>query len=142
MEHIKTLAEYRYEKASNCLNTSISAIEQDDYFTAANRSYYAVFHAIRSILALRQIDFSNHGEVIGYFRREFIKTQIFPKEMSYTIDTLFDTRNKSDYDDFYIISKEDVEEQHSSAISFLSEVREYLDKQHMTLEIHPLKLDK
>jgi hypothetical protein len=128
MEHIKTLAEYRYEKALGCLIASKSAIGQDDYYTAANRSYYAVFHAMRSILALRQIDFGNHGKVIGYFRREFIKTQVFPKEMSYTIDTLFDTRNKSDYDDFFLISKDEVAEQLKSAEIFLAEIRAYLDK--------------
>jgi uncharacterized protein (UPF0332 family) len=80
MEHIKTLAEYRYEKALGCLAASKSAIQLDDFFTAANRSYYAVFHAMRSVLALRQVDFGNHGKVIGYFRQEFIKTHIFPKD--------------------------------------------------------------
>ena len=129
MEQIKTLVAYRLEKAVGCLSASKFAIEAGDYFTAANRSYYAIFHAIRSILALRQVDFGNHGQVIGYFRREFVKTAIFPKEMSYTIDTLFDTRNKSDYDDFYLIGKEEVAEQHKSAEDFISEIKLYLEKQ-------------
>jgi uncharacterized protein (UPF0332 family) len=50
-------------------------------------------------------------------------------EMIALIDTLFDTRNKSDYDDFFLISKEEVAEQHKSAVAFLAEVRTYLDKQ-------------
>jgi len=129
----KALAAYRLEKAVGCLAASRVAIEADDYFTAANRSYYAIFHAIRSVLALRQVDFSNHGQVIGYFRREFIKTAIFPKEMSYIIDTLFDTRNKSDYDDFFLISKEEVTEQHISAENFISEIQVYLEKQGLAM---------
>jgi len=80
-------------------------------------------------MALKNVDFSNHGQVIGYFRREFIKTQIFPKEMSHTIDTSFKVRNKCDYDDFYLISKEDVTNQLASAEFFLIEIQKYLDKQ-------------
>jgi len=127
MESTKTLAKYRFEKALNCLTASTLAIEQNDYHTAANRSYYAVFHAVRSLLALRQIDFKNHGDVIGYFRKEYIKTEVFPIEMSKIIGKLFDTRNKSDYDDFYVIIKEDVKTQHHSAIYFLDEIRKFLD---------------
>ena len=129
MENINTLAEYRFEKAANCLKASKTAIESDDYFTAANRSYYAVFNAIRCILALRQVDFKSHGDVIGYFRREFVKTPIFPKDMSDITGSLFDVRNKCDYDDFYIVIKEDVRSQYFSAEYFLCEIRKYLDQQ-------------
>jgi len=111
------------------LAASKYAINQEDYHTAANRSYYAVFHAIRSILALCQVDFKSHGDVIGYFRKEFIKTEVFPKEMSKIIGKLFDVRNKSDYDDFYVIIKEDVKNQHDSAEYFLGEIRKFLDTQ-------------
>lgn len=45
-----------------------------DYKGAANRSYYAIFHTMRSVLALDQIDFSKHSGVSAYFRKEYIKT--------------------------------------------------------------------
>jgi len=81
-----------------------------------------------------KLDFGNQGKVIGYFRREFIKTAVFPKEMSYIIDTLFDTRNKSDYDDFFIISKEEVTEQHTSAEAFITEIQKYLKQQEVSIQ--------
>jgi len=128
MEHAKDMSNYRYAQAVQCLQSSKALIGLGDYKGAANRSYYCVFHAMRSIMALANVDFGNHGQVIGYFRREYVKTKIFPKEMSRIIDTLFQVRNKCDYDDFYIISKEDVTNQLNSAEYFLSEIRKQLDK--------------
>lgn len=127
MQHAKDMSNYRYEQALQCLQSSKALIDLDDYRGAANRSYYCVFHAMRSVMALANVDFGNHGQLIGYFRREYIKTEIFSKEMSRIIDTLFKVRNKCDYDDFYIISKEDVINQLNSANYFLSEVKNYLD---------------
>jgi len=57
---------------------------------------------------------------------EIYGTHYFPKEMSRIIDTLFKVRNKCDYDDFYLISKEDVMNQLSSAEYFLDEIRKHL----------------
>ena len=119
MEHTKDMSTYRFEQAAQCLQSAKALVGLDDYKGAANRSYYAVFHAMRSVMALDNVDFGNHGQVIGYFRREYIKTEIFPKEISRTIDTLFKVRNKCDYDDFYVISKEDVDNQLKSAEYFL-----------------------
>ena len=131
MEHAEDMSAYRYEQGAQCLHSSKALIELGDYKGAANRSYYCVFHAMRSVMALDNVDFGNHGQVIGYFRREYIKTGIFPKEMSRIIDMLFKVRNKCDYDDFYVINKEDVVKQLNAAEYFLGEVCKYLDFKSM-----------
>jgi len=80
-------------------------------------------------MVLKGVDFGNQEQVVGYFRREFVKTRIFPKVISNTIETLFQVRNESDYDDFYIISKENVTSQLTSAEFFLNEIQKYLDQE-------------
>jgi len=127
MSHSKELSDYRYEQAMECLRMADVMLGVGGYSGVANRSYYAIFHAMRSVMALDKVDFKRHGQVIGYFRREYIKTQIFPKEMSKIIDSLFMIRNESDYDDFFITSKEDVTTQLQSAKHFVSEIRKYLN---------------
>lgn len=72
---------------------------------------YAIFHAMRSVLALEQIDFSKHSGVSAYFRKEYIKTGIFDIELSDIIKEDFDVRSDSDYDDYFVISKEEVKQQ-------------------------------
>ena len=61
-----------------------------------------------------------HSGVIAEFRRLYVKTGVFVGDMSKTISVLFDVRTESDYDDFFIISKEEVVQQAESAQHFLS----------------------
>ncbi len=82
---------------------------------------------MRSVLALEKVDFSKHSGVSAYFRKQYIKTGIFEIEMSDIISSAFDIRSNSDYDDFYVISKEEVEEQISNAAKFCECVKAYLD---------------
>ena len=64
---------------------------------------------MRAVLALDGFDSKKHSGIIAEFRKNYLKTEILPKELSPMIDGLVETRQGSDYDDFYIISKEEVE---------------------------------
>ena len=105
------LARYRLDKASKCIETAKDNVISNDYESAANRSYYAMFHAVRAILALEGIDFKSHMQVIGYFRKQYIKSGVFGTEYSDYLGDAFNIRGKSDYEDYYVISKKDVGQQ-------------------------------
>lgn len=128
MQHRKDLSEHRFEQGINCINAAKILIDAGEYKSAANRSYYGVFHGMRAVLALDGVDFGKHAGVMSYFRKNYIKTQVFAVQLSRILTTLFEVRNESDYDDFYVISKEDVEAQFISAEFFLAEIRKFLDK--------------
>jgi len=125
-EERKALSQVRLEHAEECLSAAKSLVASASYKSAANRSYYAVFHAMRAVLALDDIDMKRHGGVIAEFRRLYIKTGVFDVELSQVISSLFDMRTDSDYDDFFVISKEEVYEQICNAERFLMAVRAYL----------------
>jgi len=127
MQQIKDLSSHRFEQAELCLKSAKTLLAVGDYKGCANRSYYAVFHSIRSILALENRDFKSHTAVMSHFRKEYIKTKIFDDKLSDILTVLFRVRNQSDYDDFYIISKEEVVKQLESTKYFLSEVRRFLN---------------
>ena len=101
-----------------------------DYKTVANRSYYAVFSAMRAVLALDGFDSKKHSGIIAEFRKNYLKTEKLPKKLSPMIEALVEIRQGSDYDDFYIISKEEVYEQLQNAKIFISEVEKYLNTQY------------
>ena len=122
------LSQYRAEQAKRCIRSAKVLAEDEDYKGSANRSYYAIFHCMRSILALEGKDFSKHSAVAAYFRKEYIKTGIFDIELSDIIKEAFDVRSDSDYDDYYLISKEDVLEQIEHAEFFYQKTLEYLEK--------------
>lgn len=84
------------------------------------------FHLMRAVLAIRQVDFSKHAGVISYFQKEYIKTNIFDKKYSKYIQQAFQIRNGCDYDDFFIVSRQDAEEQYQRAEEILKVVQEYI----------------
>ncbi len=127
-ERKKDLCCYRLDKAKKCLASAKLLIQAEDYCSAANRSYYAIFHSIRSLLAMAGVDFSKHSGVMSYFQKNYVKTGIFGKEYSKILMEAFEIRSESDYDDYYIISKEEVEEQIQNAYFFLNGIIEYVEK--------------
>jgi uncharacterized protein (UPF0332 family) len=118
------LAQYRLEKAKECLADAQSEIERGAYGAAANRSYYAIFHTMRAALALSGYDTKKHSGIMSEFRKRYIKTGILPIEFSEVIKAAFDIRGKSDYDDFYIVVKEDIETQVINAEQFINAVND------------------
>ena len=119
-EQARVLSDYRLEKAEQCLRSAEAILQiGEDYNLVVNRSYYAVFHCMRSILALEGKDFEKHSAVISYFRREYIKTKLIPVEASQIIGNAFSNRNDSDYEDFYEASLKEATEQFEDAKRFL-----------------------
>ena len=125
-----TLSKHRIAVAEERLKAAQIMIDNNDYKAASNRSYYAAFSAMRAVLALEGLDFKKHSGVIAEFRKRYIKTGIFDSELSHIIDSLKDARQSSDYDDFYLISKEEVEEQISNAIVFVSAIEKFLNTRY------------
>ena len=124
------LSKRRLEIAHERLTTAKAMLELGDYKASANRLYYAIFSVMRAILALDGFDSKKHSGIIARFRQSYIKTGILDTEMSKIIDDLEVIREDSDYDDFYIILKEDVEIQAKRAEYFVSEVESYLQNQY------------
>lgn len=76
LEHDKAaIAKIRVENALRCLKSSGMLLAGDDFKSAANRSYYAVFYAIRAVLAMDGVDFKKHSAVIAHFRKNTLKQE-------------------------------------------------------------------
>ena len=124
---IKALSEYRLNQAKENIVEAEALYGINRYKGASNRAYYAIFHAIKSLLALEEVDFKKHSSVIAYFNKEYISNEIFPKELGKRISEARFYREKSDYVDFYIITKEECESQIETAKETISCIEEYLD---------------
>ena len=67
--------------------------------------------------------------MIAEFRRRYIKEGIFPIEISKMIGSAFTIRNASDYDDMFIASKSETEEQINNAEYVYRILSEYISRQ-------------
>ena len=117
----------RLEQARESLNSAQLLLNAGAYRDSANRSYYSIFHAQRAVLAADGFDSKKHSGIISEFGLRYIKTDCFPKEFSKMIRKAFKVRNGSDYDDFYVISKDDVATQIENAKTILAAVEAYIE---------------
>ena len=123
------LSVYRLNMAEEKLRSAKILLDAGQYKDSIGRSYYAVFSALRAVLARDKVDFSKHAGVISYFQREYLKTELFDKKYSRYISSAFQIRNNCDYDDFFIVSKEEAVEQYKHACELYEVVKEFLKKQ-------------
>lgn len=123
------LAKYRLDRAQELLKDAEQLFSINSYKSANNRAYYSIFCAMRAVLALEGADYKKHSGVIQHFQREYIKTGIFDKIYSRIIIEANEIRNASDYDDFYIASREETGNQICAAKQFYYAVEEYLQKE-------------
>lgn len=123
---LKDLAKYRLEKAREDLARAKREFDAADYKLALNRSYYAIFHAIRAVNILDEFDSSKHSGVIAHFNRYHVKNNDFPSDVSKKIASAMIVRQASDYDDFFIATKKEAEKQVEVANEIVSLVENYL----------------
>ena len=117
---------YRLERAKEDLEDAEIAYKNNRFLNANNRAYYAIFHAIRAVLALEKVDFKKHKDVLAYFNQYYIKPRTFPKQMSKKIAQAKVVREDSDYDDEFIPSAEVTQTQIETAKQLIQLVEEYI----------------
>ncbi len=124
---IEKFAKYRLERAKQDLSDAEFNYKNNRFLNANNRAYYSIFHAIRAVLALEQKDFKRHKDVLAYFNQHYIKTEIFPKNISRKISQAKSIREDSDYDDEYKPNAEETQNQIETARELISLVEKYLE---------------
>ena len=127
-ETIESFAKYRLNKAKETLETARMIFNDGKDFTSANnRAYYAIFYAIRAVLAIEEIDFKRHKDVLAYFNKEYVNKEKFPKMIGRKISQAQRIREDSDYDDDYEPSFEKTEQQINTAQELIGLVEEYIN---------------
>ena len=81
---------------------------------------------MRAVNVLDDFDSSKHSGVIAHFNQYHVKEGHFPKEASKIIKTASEMREHADYEDFFVASRQDAEEQYLKAERFRTLVNEYL----------------
>ena len=71
LEQKKELMNYRLNMARERIHSAKILLEDGSYKDSIGRSYYAMFTAVRALLAVDGQDFSKHAGVIAYFQKEY-----------------------------------------------------------------------
>jgi uncharacterized protein (UPF0332 family) len=92
-ESLKALA-----KAADALENAEYNLKGGFIEATANRAYYVCYYCIIALLYVRDVYAKTHQGARAKFSELFIKTAIFPIEISDSIAMLFDYRQEADYD--------------------------------------------
>lgn len=119
---------YRIRTAKENLRSARILLDAQEYKGVNNRAYYAIFQAINAVHAIDGTAYKRHKDAIANFNKNYIKTEVFPREIGRKISEAEEIRHASDYDDFYIASKEEAERQVSVADEFIQLIEAYCNK--------------
>ena len=124
----KDLAIYRLERAKISLDAAKMMRDKNMYMDANNRAYYSILYSIKAVQALDGDSYKKHKDVIANFNKDYVKTGVFSREIGRRIANSEEIRHVSDYDDFYIASKDEVDEMIQLSEELLEIIRVYLEK--------------
>ncbi|MCI9139080.1 HEPN domain-containing protein [bacterium 1XD42-8] len=124
----KDLANYKLERAKEELDTAELLFRNEKLKAANNRAYYSIYYSLTAILCLEPIAFKKHKDTIGYFNKNYVRTGIFPPEIGRNISKAAKIRHASDYDEFYIASKEEAKRQIHTASQMIHLVHAFISK--------------
>lgn len=121
----KDLVLYRIETARSDIKSAEILLNAGEFRGANNRAYYGIYHAISAIHALDGIAYKRHKDAIANFNKNYIKPEIFSRNLGRRIAEAEEIRHASDYDDFYIATKDEAEEQIKTAKELVEQIEKY-----------------
>lgn len=122
------LAKIRFDRAKELLEESKELLEKGAYKSANNRAFYAIEKNIKALLATELIEVATYNGALKQFNFAFIYKgdgTFFPEDYQ-KIARAEQIRNASDYDDFYLASKEETRQQVENAGYIVAKVEAYI----------------
>ena len=122
------LTNLHLEKAHVCLIDGEQLLAMDSISAAANRFYYAAFHAIHALFVANGIISKSHHGTNAQFHQHFIKTGVIDPKFGHFIAVMENMREKADYDVIYDVSREDLEALKPLAYELVDQIEHILIK--------------
>jgi uncharacterized protein (UPF0332 family) len=103
---VKEFAGSQLQRARRIIQTA-SMLVATDPESAASRAYYAAFHALTALFALRGQNFKKHAALRAALHKDLIKSREWPMERGKDYDLLTELRETSDYGEMARVTEQD-----------------------------------
>lgn len=97
------------EKAKRTFDDTVFNANEDKWEAAANRLYYALFHAVSALLIYDGYNVKSHRGIMALFGEHYIRTGIFDKKDGSLFSDLVIMRDNADYNCFFEADKEKIQ---------------------------------
>ena len=126
---MKEFAAVEWQRAQRTLATGKQLV-QTDPDSAASRAYYAAFHAVTALFALRGQTFSRHSAIRAAMHRELVKTGQWEEKLGRAYDFLIDLRETGDYGGLTQVTTDNAQAAIEKAEAFLEAVKQTCPELH------------
>jgi uncharacterized protein (UPF0332 family) len=114
------------EKAKNTEKALPNLLANNQLFAAVNRIYYAIFYMLSALALQHQFSTSKHTQLLGWFNKNFVKTQKIERKYGKYIQDAFEMRMKGDYEVLANFSENEVQELFEKMQATLCEIERLL----------------
>lgn len=107
-EQKQLLVQRETERAKHHLAQSEEMLTLGHWDLAANRQYYACYHATQALFVHNGINGTTHKGMIAQFSLQFVKSGIIDMQYGSFLSRMMQLRLKADYNCYYDISENEV----------------------------------
>jgi len=123
----ETLIKYRIARSKETIAEAANAIDNNFWFNAENRIYYAMFYIVSALAVKNGFSTSKHAQLLGWFNKNFILPALIPKKYGKIYQLAFNKRQKGDYEDFLSFEKDEVDEDYQNMLEFIGAIEKLLN---------------
>ncbi len=125
---IKIIVDIRIDKSKEARDDARFSLENKRFRNAMNRIYYAIFYSVSALSAQDGFSTSKHKQLMGWFIKNYVKTEILTPEFSGIYKRAFDKRQESDYDDFSEVTGMQAEKYFDDMEKFIEKIFMIIDE--------------
>lgn len=115
------------ERALHYLAQADEMLTLGHWDLAANRQYYACFHAVQALFVSKGISGQTHKGMINQFSLHFVKSGLVSMEQGSFLSRLMQLRQKADYNCYYDITEAEVKDMSVPAHEFVDTIISLID---------------
>jgi uncharacterized protein (UPF0332 family) len=109
------LIQFRINKSDEAFADGEYLLSDNRISASVNRLYYSVFYLLSALSIKVGFSTSKHKQLLGWFNKNYVHTGIFDKKFGKLVYTIFENREKSDYDFLYAFTLQEAKEYFTEA---------------------------
>lgn len=115
------------DKSDEALIAAEKNLEIELLSTSQNRLYYAIFYIVSALAKKNNFVTAKHNQLLGWFNKEFVKSQKIDVENSRIYTKSFEFRQKNDYTFEFKPNKEKLKKDLELAKEFILKIKQLLE---------------
>ena len=122
----QTIVRMEMEKARKTFADMEFCAHEQKWEAAANRIYYALFHAVSALLIKGGLNVKSHRVILSLFGQHYVRTGIFTREDGSLLSDLVIMRDNADYNLFFEANEEKISPYIEPTCLLIEKIEKYI----------------